>query len=92
MSRACVLNVSNNFHAHYRRVEYAMDTFGARFRQGTPVYATCAFPFYEILLQAIIIAIAAFVEKVCIQKISHNTNMAKQRNKVKILLILPQQK
>ena len=32
MSRACDLNVSNKFHARYRRVEYASNEFGARFR------------------------------------------------------------
>ena len=32
MSRACVFYVSNKFHARYRRVEYALNAFGARFR------------------------------------------------------------
>ena len=32
MSRACDLYLPNKFHALYRRVEYALNTFGARLR------------------------------------------------------------
>ena len=39
--------------------------------------------------KANIIAIAVFVDQLCIHKISHNTNMTNKRNTVKILLTLP---
>ena len=32
MSRACDLYVPNKFHARYRRVEYALNAFGARLK------------------------------------------------------------
>ena len=47
MSCANVFYVSNKFHARYRRVENAMNAFGARVMHAS---ATCVFRFYEILL------------------------------------------
>ena len=38
MSRACVLYVLNKFHAHYRRVEYALNAFDARLRSARVRY------------------------------------------------------
>ena len=38
MSRACVLYVSNKFHARYRRVEYASNAFGVRLRHASVRY------------------------------------------------------
>ena len=38
MSRARVLYVLNKFHACYRRVEYALNAFGARLRHASVRY------------------------------------------------------
>ena len=38
MSRACDLYVPNMFHARFKRVEYAMNAFGARFRHASVRY------------------------------------------------------
>ena len=38
MSRACDFYVPNKFHARYRRVEYALNAFGARLRHAIVCY------------------------------------------------------
>ena len=38
MSRACDIYVPNKFHAHNRRVEYALNAFGAGLRHASVRY------------------------------------------------------
>ena len=38
MSRACDLYVPNKFHARYKRVEYALNAFGARCKYASVRY------------------------------------------------------
>ena len=38
MIRACVSYISNKFHVRYKRIEYTLNAFGARFRHASLRY------------------------------------------------------